>query len=195
MKSEFATVEETIGLLRYIAEDVSLGFDRWDKQYARGPSLYFVVISGARFGSFVDPLGTNRWPVETARVLPADLTPAARVAADVSFNCDGAVVVAADGTFQEQMVRVRSVSDREMLDAEYPDWMSAKQLSALEASTREEVLAAVTLSEDDGRVTVFEGGTFEDFQRGELGGRWRDDEATRTADGESGPRDDLEVDL
>ena len=69
MKSKFATIEETIDLLTYITEDVSLGFKRWDDRYIRGPGLYFVVISEVRFDSFVDPLGTNRWPVETARAL------------------------------------------------------------------------------------------------------------------------------
>jgi diadenylate cyclase len=193
VKSEFATVGETVDLLTYIAEDVSLGFDRWSNRYVRGPSLYFVVISEVRFDSFVDPLGTNRWPVETARALPADLTQAARVATDVAFDRDGAVVVAADGTFQEQMVRVRSVLDSAMMDTEYPDWMSAKHLSALEASTREEVLAAVTLSEENGRVTVFRDGSFDDRQREELGGRWRDDQHATTADRESGGRGDSEA--
>jgi hypothetical protein len=178
--SEFATVTETVDQLTYIAEEVSLGFDRWGDRYVRGPSLYFVVVSEARFDSFVDPLGDNRWPVETARSLPADLTPAARVSADVAFDRDGAVVVAADGTFQERMVRVRPVVDRVAFDAEYPDWMSAKNMSALEASTRPGVLAAVTLSEETGRVTVFEDGGYTDRERDELGGRWR---ADRTAPG------------
>jgi hypothetical protein len=35
-------------------------------------------------------------------------------AREVAFNCDGAVIVAADGTIQEQMVRVRSPSSAEL---------------------------------------------------------------------------------
>jgi hypothetical protein len=54
--------------------------------------------------------------------------------------------------------------------------MSAKHLSAYEASTREGVLAAVTLSEENGRVTVFRDGDYDDRERDELGGRWRVDE-------------------
>jgi DNA integrity scanning protein DisA with diadenylate cyclase activity len=54
--------------------------------------------------------------------------------------------------------------------------MGTKHLSAVESSVREEVLAAVTLSEETGRVTVFEDGEFMDFQRGELGGLWRPSE-------------------
>lgn len=181
MHSEFATVTEIIGLLKFIAEDVSLGFDRWDNQHVRGPSLYFVVISEARFDSFVDPLGTNQWPVETARMLPADFTAAAAVSAEVAFDRDGAVIVAADGTFQQQMVRIRPVLDRESLDVEYPDWMSAKHMSALEVSTQTGVLAAVTLSEETGRVTVFDQGSYEDNKRDELGDRWRVEQSAADA--------------
>jgi diadenylate cyclase len=173
--AEFATVDTTVDLLNYVAEDISLDFEQWGDRYARGPSLYFLVLSEVRFDSFVDGLGTNRWPVESARVLPEDFTAAVRVASDVAFDCDGAVVVSADGTFQERMVRVRSTPEHRIPDVEYPDWMSAKHLSAFEASTREGVLAAVTLSEESGRVTVFRGGSYEDRERDELGGRWRVD--------------------
>jgi diadenylate cyclase len=173
--AEFATVDRTVDLLKYVAEDISLDFEQWDNRYARGPSLYFLVLSEVRFDSFADGLGTNRWPVENARVLPEDITAAVRVASDVAFDCDGAIVVAADGTFQERMVRVRSTPEHRIQDVEYPDWMSAKHLSAFEASTREGVLAAVTLSEEDGRVTVFRDGSYEDHERDELGGRWRAD--------------------
>lgn len=176
MHAEFATVDRTIDLLTYVMEDISLGFDRWENHYVRGPSLYFLVLSEARPDSFVDELGTNRWPVEDARVLPDDLTDAVNVASDVAFECDGAIIVAADGTFQERMVRVRSTPNHAVPDGEYPDWMSAKHLSAYEASTREGVLAAVTLSEENGRVTVFRDGDYDDRERDELGGRWRVDE-------------------
>jgi hypothetical protein len=145
----------------------------WNDQYVRGPSLYFVVVSDLQIGSFVDSLGTNRWPVETARVLPDDFTAAVRAADQVAFDCDGAVLVAADGTIQEQMVRVRSAPNGMTADASYADWMSAKHLSAVEASVRDEVLAVVTLSEETGRVTVFEDGDYKDYPRADLGGRWR----------------------
>ena len=56
---------------------------------------------------------------------------------------------------------------------DYADWMGTKHLSAVEVSTREAVLAAITLSEENGRVTVFRNGTYEDRKRHELGGRWR----------------------
>jgi len=68
---------------------------------------------------------------------------------------DGAVVVAVDGTIQEQM--------------------GTKHRSAVEASVREAVLAAVTVSEETGRVTVFEDGTYDDAQRDAVGGRRRPD--------------------
>jgi len=97
----------------------------------------------------------------------------------VAFRCDGAVVVAADRTIQEQMVRVRTPNATEMLEVpsiDYADWMGTKHLSALEVSLREEVLASVTLSEENGRVTVFRDGKHADFEREKLGGRWRIEE-------------------
>jgi diadenylate cyclase len=175
VKAEFETIENTIDLLTYLAEDVSLGFDRWDSRYVRGPSLYFLVISKFQIDSVVDPLGMNHWPVERARALPADFTAAVRTAEDVAFDCDGAVLVAADGTFQRQMVRVRSATDDRAVDVPHASWMSAKHLSAIEASVRDEVLAAVTLSEETGRVTRFRDGAYDDYSREALGGRWRVD--------------------
>jgi len=175
LESTFATAGETVDLLEYLAEDISLRFDRWEDRYTRGPSLYFIIISEAQYDSFVDSLGDNRWPVEMARVFPDDIDTATEVSDEIAFDRDGAVVVAADGTIQEQMVRVRSLPDRNRLDVDYPDWMSAKHMSALEASSTDEVLAAVTLSEENGRVTVFEDGSYEDYERTDLGGRWRVD--------------------
>ena len=173
MYANFATIEDTVELLRYIAEDVSLRFSQWDDRYVRGPSLYFLVVSDVRIDSFVDPLGDNAWPVATARALPEDFTAAVAAAADIAFGRDGAVVISADGTFQEQMVRVRTIHDYTPRDAAHAEWMSAKHLSASEISTKEEVLAAVTLSEEDGRVTVFRDGAYDDYPREKLGGRWR----------------------
>jgi hypothetical protein len=193
VESTFATVDETVDLLRYLAEDISLRFDRWEDRYTRGPSLYFLVISEARVDSFVDPLGNNRWPTASARILPDDLDSTAEVGAEIAFDRDGAVVVAADGTFQEQMVRVRSLPDRDRVDVEHPDWMSAKHMSALEASCMDEVLAAVTLSEENGRVTVFKDGRYEDYERTELGGRWRVDSSDVVVRPAS-RRDDIDVD-
>jgi DNA integrity scanning protein DisA with diadenylate cyclase activity len=43
----------------------------------------------------------------------------------------------------------------------------------METSTRKEVLWAVTLSEETGRVTTFLDGTYRDYPRDRIGGRWR----------------------
>ncbi|MDY6817342.1 MAG: hypothetical protein SVG88_01675 [Halobacteriales archaeon] len=173
MQAAFANADTVVRLLTYIAEDVSRQFDRWEDPYIRGPSLYFVLASGVRFDSFADPLGNNRWPIDDVRILTRDLTSAVQAAHDIAFECDGAVVLTADGTFQEQMVRIRTPNDPELTALEYPDWMSAKHLSALEVSGRQEILGVVTLSEEDGRVTTFRDGGFTDHQRDEIGGRWR----------------------
>lgn len=75
------------------------------------------------------------------------------------------------------MVRIKSPTDSEVETAdttiEYADWMGTKHLSAIEVSIHEEVVAAITLSEENGRMPVFEGGEYDDYQRNELGGKWR----------------------
>jgi hypothetical protein len=71
------------------------------------------------------------------------------------------------------MVRIRPADGLDIGQIEYRDWMSAKHLSALEVSSIDAILAAVTLSEENGRVSVFKDGEFEDYKREELGGRWR----------------------
>ena len=175
-RAEHATTAELADLLTDVAESLSLDFEGWEEPYVRGPSLYFVVVADVRIDDYADPLGANRWPIETARVVTDDLESFVEAARKVAFNCDGAVVITADGTIQEQMFRIRSPSAETVAkrqNVEYADWMGTKHLSALEASIREEVLVAVTLSEEDGRVTVFEDGSYKDYERDELGGRWR----------------------
>jgi len=181
VRAEFATTDRLTDLLTYVAEEVSLAFDHWDDEYVRGPSLYFVIASGVRFDPYADPLGSNTWPVEDARDVRADLSAVVEAARTVAFERDGAVVVTADGTVQEQMVRVRTLGDRELVNGDYPDWMSAKHLSALEVSDHEEVLATVTLSEETGRVVVFRDGEYRSYERDELGHPWRAADATDDA--------------
>ena len=173
---EHSTVDALVERLVDAAESLSAGFDQWEEQYVSGPSLYGVVFADPNYERYVDPLGANIWPTDIARVVSADQEAFVQAAEEVAFSQDGAFVITVDGTIQEQMVRIRSptateVEDRETV--EYADWMGTKHLSAVEVSTREEVLAAVTLSEENGRVTVFRDGTYEDRRRHELGGRWR----------------------
>ena len=172
---DYATVPKLIELITYVAESISLGFDRWDEPYVRGPSLYFVLVSGTHVREYADPLGENTWPVETCKVVTEDLDAFVEAAGSVAFERDGAVVVSGDGTIQEQMVRIKSPNEAVAAETEveYADWMGTKHLSAAESSVREAVLAAITLSEENGRVTVFENGEYMDFERGELGGLWR----------------------
>ncbi|CCQ37973.1 uncharacterized protein Nmlp_3861 [Natronomonas moolapensis 8.8.11] len=175
-RMNYETSQGHMDLLRYTCETLSLEFDRWDEPYVSGPSLYFLIVADVDFVEYTDPLGANTWPIDRCGVVSESAEPFVDVARDVAFSCDGAVVVAADGTIQEQMVRVRSPSPEEMDTDEalsYPDWMGTKHLSALEISTREEVLWAVTLSEEDGRVTSFLNGTYKDYPREGIGGRWR----------------------
>jgi diadenylate cyclase len=172
----YATSQDLMDQIRYTAETLSIDFDQWGQQYVSGPSLYFLIVADVSFGDYTDPLGANTWPVDRCQVVTEAPEAFTKVARDVAFSRDGAVVVTGDGTIQKQMVRVRSPSPAEIEDVEeleYPDWMGTKHLSALETSLREEVLWAITLSEEDGRVTTFLDGTYQDYPREEIGGRWR----------------------
>jgi hypothetical protein len=169
----YESSQELMDLLRYTAETLSLEFTRWDEQYVSGPSLYFIVVADVNFDEYTDPLGANYWPTDQCAVVSEAEESFIEAARHVAFTCDGAVVIAADGTIQRQMVRVRSHNVENSNTLAYPDWMGTKHLSALEISIREEVLWAVTLSEEDGRVTTFLDGTYQDYPREEIGGRWR----------------------
>lgn len=178
LRAEYATSQELMDLVRYTVETLSLEFDRWGEQYVSGPGLYVLIVADIDFGEYTDPLGTNTWPIEQCQVVSDNPEAFLEAARDVALSRDGAVVIAGDGTIQEQMVRVRNLSAVEedsnggVIAA---DWMGTKHLSALEASTRDQVLWAVTLSEEDGRVTTFLDGNYRDYTREELGGRWRPD--------------------
>ncbi|WP_299331815.1 diadenylate cyclase [Haloplanus sp.] len=155
--------ETALDRIKRCVAAVSVEFDRWDDPLARGPGLYFVVERGPS-AEFVAPMGTNRWPVENCESVLAGWAAFLRAARSVAFTCDGAAIVRADGTVRETMVRVEQLpaADHHRVDdLQYADWMGARHMSALETSTRRGVTAAVTLSEEDGRVTVFADGTFE----------------------------------
>jgi hypothetical protein len=178
LRAKYATSNELMDVIRYAAETLSVEFDRWDEQHVTGPSLYVLIVADIDFGNYTDPLGMNTWPVEECEVVQQDSDAFIEVAREVAFGRDGAVVVAGDGTIQEQMVRVRNLtaSERERVGEVSPaDWMGTKHLSALEASARQQVLWAVTLSEEDGRVTTFLDGEYRDYEQDALGGRWRID--------------------
>jgi diadenylate cyclase len=180
LQVEYATVTELTDFITYAIESISLEFSQWDEEYMRGPGLYFVVVTGVHSGSYADALGDNRWPIGTCRVVTDDLDEFVEAARPVAHTRDGAIIISADGTVQEQMVRIKSQSDRDEMVAgtsiESADWMGTKHLSAVEISLREEVLVAITLSEEDGRMTIFKDGGYDDFQRDELGGVWRSTE-------------------
>lgn len=178
LQAQYATSRELMDLVRYTAETLSLEFSRWGEQFVAGPGLYILIVADIDFGSYTDPLGANKWPIERCHVVPDDPEAFLDAARDVAFTRDGAVIVAGDGTIQEQMVRIRNLSAAESARGDgivAADWMGTKHLSALEASTRDQVLWAITLSEENGRVTTFLDGSYRDYERDELGGRWRPD--------------------
>ena len=157
--------------IRDCVEDVSLAFDRWDDAHVRGPGLY-VVIERDPTTAFSDPMGSNRWPVEDCPSVFDQSGALFETAQSVAVACDGAVVVRSDGTVRPSMVRLTQLTEAEAETVDqlpYADWMGTRHMSALETSTRDAVFAVVTLSEENGRVTVFRDGTYEDRQRDVLG--------------------------
>lgn len=177
LRVEYTTVGELTDFVMYAVESISLGFNRWEEEHIRGPGLYFVIVTGVHSGSYADSLGENTWPTEACRTVSEDLDRFVEAARTVGFTRDGAVIISTDGTIQEQMVRVKSQSDvAEDGRIEYADWMGTKHLSAIEVSVRSEVIAAITLSEENGRVSAFQDGSYEDYKRDELGGVWRPSE-------------------
>ena len=149
--------------VRDCAERVGLAFEHWSDPHAHGPGLYFVV-EDTDATAFVESMGTNRWPVDQCASTRDGTDAMVTAATSVAFDCDGAVLVHRDGTIQERMVRIEQlpVAARERVgDLPYAEWMGTRHMSGLETSTRPEVFAVVTLSEEDGRVTVFRDGTFE----------------------------------
>ncbi|MDB2280534.1 diadenylate cyclase [Halorubrum ezzemoulense] len=173
---KYATSQKLMDHIRYTAESLSMEFDGWGEQYVSGPSLYVLIVAEVNFADYTDPLGDNEWPVDRCRVVTESHDTFTKVARDVAFSRDGAVIVTGDGTIQRQMVRVRNPSRGEIEDVdglEFPGWMGTKHMSALETSLRDDVLWGITLSEEDGRVTTFLNGTYQDYPRDEIGGRWR----------------------
>lgn len=176
VQKRYATSQALMDRIRYTAESLSLQFDEWDEQHVAGPSLYFLIVAEMNFAGYTDPLGANRWPTSRCKLVTESPNTFTDVARDVAFTQDGAIIVTADGTIQEQMVRVRNPPRddvAEVADLNPADWMGTKHLSALETTLREDVIWAITLSEEDGRVTTFLNGTYQDYPREAIGGRWR----------------------
>lgn len=164
LKSDTTAIDAILERIERCVKNVSLDFERWDDPYARGPGLYFVVGRGS-IGTFSAPMGTNRWPVEDCASVFAETDVFFEAARKVALSCDGAVVVHDDGTIEESMVRVTQLSTAECQridEIPFAGWMGARHMSALETSIREEVIATITLSEENGRVTVFADGTFDE---------------------------------
>ena len=170
-------VQELIDCIQHTLESVSLSFDRWNEQYVKGPGMYVAVVTGPTVADFADPMGRNTWPTDRCRDVCLDLEAFYETAREVAMTRDGALVVSVDGVVQRQMVRFTDLmpGDLEEVDEqedEYEEWMGSRHMSALDTSRRPNVISTLTLSEETGRVTIFEGGSFETYERSELGGEW-----------------------
>ncbi|MUV85198.1 hypothetical protein GJ631_01020 [Natronomonas sp. CBA1123] len=171
-------VQELIDRIRVCMEDVSLSFKRWEEPYVTGPGLYFAVVSGPTVRNHADPMGNNRWPDVDSRDILDDVDGFYEATTEVARTRDGAVVVSVDGVVQEQLVRFRSYSpesERSREDSSpYADWMGSRHMSALDTSARPDVVTTMTLSEETGRVTVFEEGEYSTTPREQLSRTWVD---------------------
>lgn len=172
-----AHTERLVERITDCVESLSLGFEGYGDPQIKGPGLYVAVVAGRSVAGFADAMGDNRWPVGTCENLLDDLDSCYAATEQVAASCDGGVVVGVDGTALEQMVRFRNVDADALPDPldslEYADWMGARHMSATELSLRSEVVVAVTLSEEDGRVTIFDDGEYETVPRSSLGEPWR----------------------
>jgi hypothetical protein len=171
-------IAELVDVVRYCLEAISLGFDGWETDHAKGPGFYLAVVSGTDVEEYADPMGANRWPVETCRDVFGGTGRFYAGAATVASEMDGAVIASIDGVLQEQMVRLKDLPREAFVAAggsraAYEPWMGSRHMNALDTSLRADVVATITLSEEDGRVTVFSDGQFEDDGREAVGGRWR----------------------
>lgn len=165
------TVERLLDTMLYCLEGVSIDFDRYGENLVKGPGMYFVIVTGHSVGEFADPMGDNRWPVEQCREVLEDVDCFYETTREVSLANDGAVIVSVDGIVTEQMVRIKD--DPAGADVEYADWMGSRHMSAIDTSHRTDVVATMTLSEESGRVSVFDDGQITTADRSRLGGSWR----------------------
>lgn len=162
-------VRELIDAIEFCAETIALAFDRWNEPRVHGPGLYIAVVSGGSIREYADVMGESQWPTDVADTVLDDVFAFYDAAAEVARSCDGAVVVSVDGAVIPQMVRFRYPAGKRA-DAAYPEWMGTRHMSALDTSTREEAVATITLSAENGRVTTFRDGEFTTRLREEV--RW-----------------------
>ena len=165
-------VRELIDRLTFYMESISLSFDAWDEDPRRyGPGLYLAVVVGPGYGSFADPMAKDAWPADPPPHPIEDEKPFFEQLTEVAYTCDGAVVLSVDGVVQPQLVRFRSLE--EARDVEYASWMGARHMSAQEISTHPAVVSTLTVSQEDGRVTVFAHGKFSTTSRDTFGDGFR----------------------
>jgi len=169
-------VQRLIDVVRFCIEDISLSFERWEEPYTTGPGLYFAIISGHTVRDHADPMGNNRWPVEDSRDVLADVDSFYEATEEVARTRDGAVVISVDGIIQEQMVRFRDYpvdSPDTANPVQYADWMGSRHMSAADTSARPEVVTTITLSAENGRVTIFKDGEYRTTLHDELFQEWQ----------------------
>lgn len=168
---EHERVVRLVAMLRYHLEEISLAYDRTTDQNRRAPGMYVAVVVGPSIEDYADPMGDNRWPEGGVCDPFEDSDGFARAASEVAYSCDGAVVVSVDGVVNSQLVRFRSIDVSPEMG--YEPWMGARHMSALDVSIRSDVIATLTVSQESGRVTVFEDGSFESVEWEALGRPWR----------------------
>lgn len=164
-------VEDLIARLIGHVEQIALQFDRWEHPHVFGPGLYLALVVGPSIDSYADPMGDNRWPDEAPVNVLADSDGFHEALDEIAYERDGALVISVDGVVLPQFVRFLSTDVDQSRD--YADWMGSRHMSALDISTRQDVVATLTLSQESGRITVFKNGSYETTERTQLGAPWR----------------------
>lgn len=159
-------VRQLCATIRFALEGIAV-----DEPYDEGPGpgAYLLVVAGPSVAEYADPMGANRWPASGRDAL-GSFDEFFEAMTRVAATRDGAVVAGVDGVVNEQLVRVRSPASP---DVEYAPWMGARHMSALDTSTRDDVVVALTLSAESGRVSVFTDGSFASEAPDRFGRRWR----------------------
>lgn len=166
--------------IHYCIESISLKFEDYEDDHTKGPGMYIAIVSNRSVREFAEPMGANNWPTGLCQNMCEDVDTFYEAASTVAHSRDGGVCISVDGTILEQMVRFKNVRDEDLPEnvrvtaLEYADWMGARHMSAYETSLRPEVLTTITLSEETGRITVFQDGGYKTTTRDKIGEPWRE---------------------
>lgn len=159
-------VSDWIDTMEEYMKQLSYEFDDYGEEHVKGPGLYVAFVSDYSLGDLGTPRDPNTWESldEDRYVDDDELYDELK---DVANEDDLAIVVWMNGKLHEYNVRFDTPDDKD--DLNYESGMGSRHMSALEISSREEVVISMTLSEEEGTVTKFrDGEKFDELTREEI---------------------------